>query len=138
MKVLFFALKSRLLKNGEAPIILRVTIDGQSEDARIQRSVPLKMWNNVKGCSKGKDRASVELNCYIESLTVRLYQIHKELLCREALITPKNLLIKLFSKEERHLVLQTMRQCIDDWTSLIGTEYQPSTVSRYNPLWELL
>ena len=53
MKVLFFALKSRLLKNGEAPIILRVTIDGQSEDARIQRSVPLKMWNNVKGCSKG-------------------------------------------------------------------------------------
>ena len=26
MKVLFFALKSRLLKNGEAPIILRVTI----------------------------------------------------------------------------------------------------------------
>ena len=52
MKVLFFALKSRLLKNGEAPIILRVTIDGQSEDARIQRSVPLKMWNNVKGCSK--------------------------------------------------------------------------------------
>ena len=48
MKVLFFALKSRLLKNGEAPIILRVTIDGQSEDARIQRSVPLKMWVKVR------------------------------------------------------------------------------------------
>ena len=29
MKVLFFALKSRLLKNGEAPIILRVTIEAQ-------------------------------------------------------------------------------------------------------------
>lgn len=36
MKVLFFALKSRLLKNGEAPIILCVTIDGQSEEAHIQ------------------------------------------------------------------------------------------------------
>lgn len=88
-----FVLRSeeQIVENGEAPIILRVTIDGQSEDARIQRSVPLKMWNNVKGCSKGKDRASVELNCYIESLTVRLYQIHKELLCQEALVIPKHL-----------------------------------------------
>ena len=78
------------------------------------------------------------MNSYIEALKVRLYQIHKELLCREALITPKNLLIKLFFKEERHLVLQTMRKCIDDWTSLIGTEYQPSTISRYNNCYESL
>lgn len=138
LRVLFFVLKSRLLKNGEAPIILRVTIDGQQDEVRIQRSVPLKLWDNVKERSKGKDRSSTELNSYIEALKVRLYQIHKELLCREALITPKNLLIKLFSKEERHLVLQTMRKCIDDWTSLIGTEYQPSTISRYNNCYESL
>ncbi|WP_443680888.1 Arm DNA-binding domain-containing protein, partial [Phocaeicola plebeius] len=131
LRVLFFVLKSRLLKNGEAPIILRVTIDGRQDEVRIQRSVPLKLWDNVKERSKGKDRSSTELNSYIEALKVRLYQIHKELLCREALITPKNLLIKLFSKEERHLVLQTMRNCIDDWTSLIGTVYHPSTISRY-------
>lgn len=138
LRVLFFVLKSRLLKNGEAPIILRVTIDGRQDEIRIQRSVPLKLWDNVKERSKGKDRSSMELNSYIEALKVRLYRIHKELLCREALITPKNLLIKLFSKEEQHLVLQTMRKCIDDWTSLIGTEYQPSTISRYNNCYESL
>ena len=138
MKVLFFIRKSRLKKNGEAPIFLRVTINGQLDEVRIQRSVPLKLWDNVKERSKGKDRSSTELNSYIEALKVRLYQIHRELLCREALITPKNLLIKLFSKEERHLVLQTMRKCIDDWTSLIGTEYQPSTISRYNNCYESL
>lgn len=138
MKVLFFIRKSRLKKNGEAPIFLRVTINGQLDEVRIQRSVPLKLWDNVKERSKGKDRSSTELNSYIEALKVRLYQIHKELLCREALITPKNLLIKLFFKEERHLVLQTMRKCIDDWTSLIGTEYQPSTISRYNNCYESL
>ena len=98
MKVLFFISKSRLKKNGEAPIFLRVTINGQLDEVRIQRSVPLKLWDNVKERSKGKDRSSTELNSYIEALKVRLYQIHKELLCREALITPKNLLIKLFSK----------------------------------------
>lgn len=104
MKVLFFIRKSKLLKNGEAPISLRVTVNGQQDEIRIQRSVPIKLWNNTKGRSKGKDRASVELNCYIESLTVRLYQIHKELLFQEALVIPKHLLVKLFSKEERRIV----------------------------------
>ena len=98
MKVLFFIRKSRLKKNGEAPIFLRVTIHGQQDEIRIQRSVPIRLWNNAKGCSKGKDRTAVELNSYIESLTVRLYQIHKELICQEALITPKHLFNKIVFK----------------------------------------
>ena len=138
MKILFFIRKSRLKKNGEAPVFLRITINGQQDEIRIQRSVPINLWNNLKGCSKGKDRVSLELNSYIEALKVRLYQIHKELLCRDALITPKNMLVKLFSKEERHLVVETMKKCIDDWRSLIGQEYQPSTISRYDNCYESL
>ena len=138
MKVLFFIRKSKLLKNGEAPIFLRVTVNGQQDEIRIQRSVPIKLWNNTKGRSKGKDRTSVELNSYIESLTVRLYQIHKELLCQEALITPKHLLVELFSKEERRTVLGTMRKYMEDWTALIGKEYQKSTLSRYGNCYESL
>ena len=80
----------------------------------------------------------LELNSYIESLTVRLYQIHKELLCQEALVIPKHLLVKLFSKEERRIVLGTMKKCMDDWTALIGKEYQKSTLSRYGNCYELL
>lgn len=55
MKILFFIRKSRLKKNGEAPVFLRITINGQQDEIRIQRSVPINLWNNLKGCSKGKD-----------------------------------------------------------------------------------
>ena len=41
MNILFFILKTKLLKNGEAPILMRITIDGHYEEARIQRSVLL-------------------------------------------------------------------------------------------------
>lgn len=138
MKLLFFVRKSRVLKNGEVPIFLRVTVCGQQDEVRIQRSVQLRLWNSAKGYSNGKDRASLELNSYIESLTVRLYQIHKELVCQEALITPRNLLVKLFSKEERRTVLGTMKKYMEDWTALIGKEYQKSTLSRYNNCYESL
>lgn len=134
MKVLFFIRKSKLLKNGEAPIFLRVTVSGQQDEIRIQRSIPVRLWNNQKGCSKGKDRVSMELNSYIESLTVRLYQIHKELVCQEAWVTPKHLLIKL----GRRTVLSTMKRYMDDWTALIGKEYQKSTLSRYGNCYESL
>ena len=58
MNILFFVLKTKLLKNGEAPVLMRITINGSYDDARIQRSVPLNLWNAAKGCSKGRDRAS--------------------------------------------------------------------------------
>ena len=41
MNILFFVLKTKLLKNGEAPVLMRITINGDYDDARIQRSVPL-------------------------------------------------------------------------------------------------
>lgn len=101
-------------------MFLRITINGQQDEIRIQRSVPIHLWNNLKGCSKGKDRVSLELNSYIEALKVRLYQIHKELLCRDALITPRNMLVKLFSKEERHLVVETMKNVLMTGVLLSG------------------
>lgn len=100
MNILFFVLKTKLLKNGEAPILMRITINGQYEEIRIQRSVPLKNWNPAKGCSKGKDRASIELNNYISALTTRAYEKHKELTFESALITPKTILKRVFGKDE--------------------------------------
>ena len=41
MNILFFILKTKLLKNGEAPILMRITIDGHYEEARIQLEKPL-------------------------------------------------------------------------------------------------
>ena len=44
MKILFVIKKSSLLKNGEAPIVVRVTINGVSDEVRGKSSVscPLK------------------------------------------------------------------------------------------------
>lgn len=96
------------------------------------------MWNNVKGCSKGKDWVLVELNCYIELLIVCLYQIYKEFLCQEVLVIFKYFLVKLFFKEECCIVLGMMKKCMDDWMVLIGKEYQKFIFFCYGNCYELL
>lgn len=88
MNILFFILKTKLLKSGEAPILMRITIDGHYEEVRIQRSVPPKLWDSSKGCSKGKDRAGKEINNYIAELSALTLQKHEELMLEQALITP--------------------------------------------------
>ena len=132
MNILFFVLKTKLLKNGEAPILMRITINGQYEEIRIQRSVPLKNWNPAKGCSKGKDRASIELNNYISALTTRAYEKHKELTFESALITPKTILKRVFGKDETiRTLMGTIREEISSMEKVVDIDYSPVTINRY-------
>ncbi|KAA6315168.1 hypothetical protein EZS27_034332 [termite gut metagenome] len=71
--------KSKLLKNGEAPIFVRITVNKQTTDLSIQGSILPELWSQAKERSKGKSHAALELNHYIESVKSRLFQIHREL-----------------------------------------------------------
>ena len=126
MNILFFVLKTKLLKNGEAPVLMRITINGSYDDARIQRSVPLNLWNAAKGCSKGRDRASIALNTYIAELHARALEKHKELVLEQALITPKLILKRVFGKDtEMRTLLGTMQDGIKEMDTLHTGGHRP-------------
>lgn len=74
--VLFYVRRTKLLKNGEVPICLRVTVDGRRSEIQIKRSVALDKWSAKKGCAIGKDRASLELNNYLNVVRSKILQIH--------------------------------------------------------------
>lgn len=77
--ILFFIKKSKLLKNGEAPICLRITINGQRAEVQIKRSVEVSHWNSKKECAIGKERKHQELNHYLETVRTKVLRIHREL-----------------------------------------------------------
>lgn len=128
--ILFF-LGSRSLKNGEYPIYLRITINGQNDQTAIKRTIEKKLWNQSKGCSKGRDRNSMELNDYIAQLRSGVNDIHKELILTEAFISPNAILAQLFQTKEKRTVLSTMKKEIDRMESLIGIDYEYITINRY-------
>ena len=120
MKILLVIKKSCLLKNGEAPIVVRVTINGVSDEVRIQRSVLPRLWNQARGCCKDRDRVSIELNDYIESLKTKIHNLHKELLLEDALITPSRLLKRLFNKGDKRPSSIQRKRRLKQWKR-IGT-----------------
>lgn len=77
--VLFFIKRSKLLKNGEAPVRVRATYDRLYVELQLKRSIKVPLWSQDKEKSIGKDRNSVELNHYIGALRVKFYQIYQDL-----------------------------------------------------------
>ena len=79
--ILFFIKKSKLLKNGEAPICMRITVNGQRAEIQIKRSVDISKWNSQKECAIGKERKSMELNHYLDTVRMKVLQIHRGYWC---------------------------------------------------------
>lgn len=128
--ILFF-LSSRPKKNGEHSIMLRITVNGHIDQISVNRSIDRKVWNQVKGSSKGKDRNSLEINSYIADLRARINSIYKDLLLAGAYITPISILAKLFNREVKETFLKMMRKEIERMELLIGIDYEKVTLNRY-------
>lgn len=65
--VLFYTRKTRWNKTGEAPILLRITVNGQREELRIHRFINPRLWNTAKGKATENGKACKELNLYLSA-----------------------------------------------------------------------
>ena len=65
--VLFFIKKAKLLKNGEASVCMRITVNGARVENNIRKSIEPSLWNQAKECAKGKSRKSCELLTHFAS-----------------------------------------------------------------------
>ncbi|MDR0796531.1 MAG: hypothetical protein LBE79_10880 [Tannerella sp.] len=59
--ILFYVKRTKLLKNGEAPIFMRITVDALRAEISIQRSINLSEWIENKGCAKPTNAKNREL-----------------------------------------------------------------------------
>ena len=58
--VLFFIKKAKLLKNGEASVCMRITVNGARVENNIRKSIEPALWNQAKECA-GKSSVSCPL-----------------------------------------------------------------------------
>ena len=50
--VLFFIKKTKLLKNGEASVCMRITVNGARVETNIRKSIEPVSWNQAKECAR--------------------------------------------------------------------------------------
>ena len=72
----FMVRRSRPNKEGEFPILLRITMNGQRAEVYTNRYVAPANWDASKGQSKGKTKKDLELNRYLDTIRTKICEIH--------------------------------------------------------------
>ena len=150
--VLFFIKKAKLLKNGEASVCMRITVNGARVETNIRKSIDPASWNQAKECARGKSRKACDLNAYIENAKLKLHQIFNELEEQRQPITARLLQEKFFGQdkepvtarllqekffgqdkepEEVRTLIGTIQEHNDQCRALVGKDYALITVRRY-------
>ena len=133
LSVLFIIKKSKLLKNGEAPVCMRITVNKRVAEVMIKRSIPIDLWNQKKECSKGKDRVAAELNHYINTVRAKVLQIHRELEIDNKPITADIIKDCFYGRDKvQRSLLEVYAEHNEKFRALIGKEYTESTVTKFD------
>ena len=133
LSVLFIIKKAKLLKNGEAPICMRITVNKRVAEVMIKRSIPVDLWNQKKECSKRKDRAANELNHYINTVRAKILQIHRELEIDNKTITADIIKDCFYGRDKvQRSLLEVYAEHNEKCRALIGKEYTESTVTKFD------
>ena len=133
LSVLFIIKKSKLLKNGEAPVCMRITVNKRVAEVMIKRSIPVDLWNQKKECSKGKDRVATELNHYINTVRAKILHIHRELEIDNKTITADIIKDCFYGRDKvQRSLLEVYAEHNEKCRALIGKEYTESTVTKFD------
>lgn len=133
LSVLFIIKKAKLLKNGEAPVCMRITVNKRVAEVMIKRSIPVDLWNQKKECSKGKDRVSTELNHYISTVRAKVLQIHRELEIDNKLVTADIIKDCFYGRDKvQRSLLEIYAEHNEKCRALTGKEYTASTVAKFD------
>ena len=103
--ILFFIKRKKLLKNGDAPVYMRVTVDGRFLEASLKRGVNPKTWNEKKQRSTGRDRLSLELNDYLDDTLAKILKINQRFADEKKIINPKTILDEWVGRIEKQKML---------------------------------
>lgn len=134
----FFLKKAKLLKNGEASVAMRITVDGQRVENNIRKSILPNLWDQSKERAKGTSTAAVDLNRFIEDARIRIHQIVTELQQTGAEINPLIVQQRFYGvgqvRKQERTILQVIQEHNDEANQLIGKDFVEITWRRYETM----
>ncbi len=133
MSVLFYTKKSRLLKNGDAPIYMRVTINSKRAEISTQFSIHPTKWSVDAGMAKQDTKQSRDVNKFLDTLKIKMFEKYKQLIEERKEISAqslKNAFLGIKTNEKTLVSVFDIHN--EDMKKLIGIEYSPLSLNRYN------
>lgn len=132
--VMFFIRRKQLRRNLEAPVFLRITMNGERADVSIKRTVNPDQWISAKSCAKATTQYGKELNEFLNQTRIHVFQCHQDLLSRNMQVTAsalKSTFLAGTGREEVHTLLDLYREHNANLKSMIDKGVSRATYIRH-------
>jgi integrase len=131
---LFFFLKpTKNQKDDSRYVYLRITVDGVSNQLSTKRLWHPSRWSVQTGRATSSKEDAKSLNAYLDVLSAKVYQAKKMLVEEDRELTSESLKNILQGKsDDRKMVMEIFQHHNDQMQALIGKEYAPLTLRRFN------
>ncbi len=97
--ILFFIKKSKLNKKGEAPIYLRITVNGERAETSVKRSIDPDRWNPSKGLALSFTQDEKDLNQYLKHINRQVYIKQQQLEEKNKVVSARSLICHFHHRE---------------------------------------
>lgn len=107
--ILFWVYLKRI-KNNQAPLYARITVDGKKLNISLKRRIDTRLWNANKQRIKGNSQTARDFNQYLNEVHSELFQCYHELRADDRRITPQAIKSKFLGDD--NVRIYTLRDII--------------------------
>ena len=138
-KVLFYIKKNAPLRNGNTPIMGRITINGQRTQLSTRLSVDPKLWNVNMGRVTGRRADAVRVNEQLSQIRYHIERCYNTLFYEHAQVTPQMVKEMYFGNDRRsEMLLAFFREHNEEFRRMVGTSRSKTTYYKYRSVYNHL
>ena len=131
--ILFYIKRSKANVDGICPIYVRVTILTRRFEFSSNKYIDPKRWSQEGSNVKGTNEDSRSINSHLDNIKSKIYDAEKRLYKKDIVLTSINLKNELFGiTENKRMLIPIFKDHNNKIKELIGKEYAPGTLERYN------
>lgn len=130
--ILFFIKRKKLLKNGLAPIYVRITVNNQSSECSISKSIIPSHWISQKGRVRNNTLLNKQLNYFIDQQEFKINELLNEII-REGKEVTSNEIMNHFRGDsiQKNYLLEIYEEHNNKLKELIGRDVALATYKRH-------
>lgn len=127
-RILFYIKRNAPLRDGSAPIMGRITINGERTQFSTRLSVDPQIWDTHSGRALGRSAPAERINKRLNRIRMRLEQCYESLLDCAQRLTPNAVKNLFFGREQhREQLLGFFRHHNEEFHRMVGINRSKAT-----------
>jgi len=107
-KILFYVKRSAIKKDGTAPIIARITVNGKISQLNTKQFIKPSDWSVKLGKAKGRTFEARTTNSILEEIKTSIHKTYNELIIKETIVTSEKIKNSFLGIDQKQYLLMEL------------------------------